>query len=299
MTPAQDRANRLAREPMRPASPPVDVFRGTAASVTQIWQRRSLLGRLVKREIRARYKDSILGLVWSLARPLVNLLIYYLVIGRVLGAWRSIPDFAIYVFAGLTIWQLFSESVTATTASIVSNSGIIKKIQLPREIFPLAAVGGAAFNFFVQFCVLIAAVIVIRPPALSIRLLYVPMSIVLILVWVVALGLFLSAMNVYLRDVQYLVEVALMIGMWASPIVYSWAMVAEHVPAWLGEVYLFNPVTLAVNGFQKALWAAGADSMLVTDLGWRMLASIGVGLIAIFLSQRVFALLQRDFAQEL
>lgn len=303
MTPAEEREARLAVEPMRPATPPAHFFRGTRASLLQIWERRDLLSRLVRREIRARYKDSVLGVVWSLVRPLVSLLIYYLVIGKVLGAERGINDFAIYVFTGLTVWQLVSECLASTTGSVVGNSGIIKKIQLPREIFPLAAIGASLFNFLMQFVILIIAAVIAAVAngheLFTLRLLYLPLALAVIVIWSTALGLVLSAANVYLRDIQYLVEVALLVGMWASPIVYSWEMVTRYAGHLLQELYLSNPVTLAVLGFQQAIWTAGFDEPLPSHFIMRLLIALLVGGIALILSQRVFAVMQRDFAQEL
>lgn len=303
MTPADEREARLALEPMRPATPPARLLKGTRASLLQIWQRRDLLVRLVRREIRARYKDSVLGIVWSLVRPLVSLLIYYLVIGKVLGAERGIEDFAIYVFTGLTVWQLVSECLASTTGSVVGNSGIIKKIQLPREIFPLAAIGASLFNFLMQFVILIIAGVIAAlangHDLLTMRLLYIPLSLVVVVVWSTALGLLLSAANVYLRDIQYLVEVALLVGMWASPIVYSWEMVTQYAGHLLQELYLANPVTLAVLGFQQAIWTAGFDEPTPTFFPVRLFISVALGFIILGISQRIFAVMQRDFAQEL
>lgn len=303
VTPAEEREARLAAEPMRPATPPAHFVKGTRASLLQIWERRDLLNRLVRREIRARYKDSVLGVVWSLVRPLVSLLIYYLVIGKVLGAERGITDFAIYVFTGLTVWQLVSECLASTTGSVVGNSGIIKKIQLPREIFPLAAIGASLFNFFMQFVILIIAAVVAAlangHELLTARLLYLPLALAVVIVWSTALGLVLSAANVYLRDVQYLVEVALLVGMWASPIVYSWEMVTQYAGHMLQELYLCNPVTLAVLGFQQAIWTAGFGEPMPSHFIMRLFVALAVGAVVLALSQRIFAVMQRDFAQEL
>jgi ABC-2 type transport system permease protein len=299
VTPAEEREARLAVEPMRSAAPPAHFFRGTKESLVQIWERRDLLNRLVRREIRARYKDSVLGVIWSLIRPLVSLLIYYLAIGKVLGASRSIDDFAIYVFTGLTAWQLMSDSIMTATGSIVGNSGIIKKIQLPREIFPLSAVGASLFNFLMQLIILLVAALLIRGMAFDARLLYLPLSLMVIVVWGTALGMFLSAANVYFRDIQYLVEVILMVGMWASPIVYSWEMVSAHVGPVLEEIYMSNPVTLAVLGFQRTVWLAGESAPVVTHLAVRLLIALGIGVVFLWLSQRIFSVMQRDFAQEL
>ncbi len=301
MTAASERSARLATQPMRPATPPVGPLRGTRASLLDIWNRRDLLSRLTRREIRARYKDSVLGMVWSLVRPLVSLLIYVLVIGEVMGAARSIDDFGIYVFTGLTAWQLFSDIISAGTGSIVGNSGIVKKVQLPREIFPLASVGASLFNFLMQFAILLVAVLVIRPPALSLNLLYLPVALLVLVVWGTAFGLVLGAANVYLRDVQYLVEVGLLVGMWASPIVYSWSMVTALTAGrtWLEELYLANPVTLVVMGFQRTMWAAGAGHPTAPHLGVRLFVALLAGLVLLGIAQRAFSMMQRNFAQEL
>jgi ABC-2 type transport system permease protein len=293
------RAARLAQEPLRPSASPRGFAAGAPGSLKEIWGRRELLLMLVQREIRARYKDSSLGLVWSLARPLISLLIYYVAIGRFLGAERAIPDFAIFVFAGLTFWQLFSEIVSTGTGSIVANSGIIKKVYLPREIFPLSAVGSALFNFSIQLGILLVGALAFRGLAFDWRLLYAPLSIALLLAWAGVIALVLSALNVYLRDIQYLVDVALLIGFWASPIVYSWSMVEGAVSGGLRDLYLANPVTLAVLGAQRAFWISGEGLPAPDGLGVRMLASLAVGLVALLLAQRVFAALQSNLAQEL
>src|SRR5690606_5295180 len=101
---------------------------------------------------------------WSLIRPIVTLIIYYVAIGQFLGAARSIPDFAIFVFTGLTLWGLYYEIITVSTGSILSNAGLIKKVYLPREIFPLAAAGSAFVNFFVQLAILLLATFVFGSP---------------------------------------------------------------------------------------------------------------------------------------
>ncbi|MHB1172989.1 MAG: ABC transporter permease, partial [Lacisediminihabitans sp.] len=116
--------------PLVTAGPPRGWIIGTSYSIRAIWGHRELLGLLVRREIKARYKDSSLGLIWSLLRPLTQLLIYYVAIGKFLNAERSVPDFAIFVFTGLTIWTLFAEVLSGATTSIVANSGLIKKVYL-------------------------------------------------------------------------------------------------------------------------------------------------------------------------
>lgn len=312
---AQERADRLAALPFqKSASSGTGAIGGFWGSIGEIFSHRELLGLLVRRELKARYKDSSLGFLWSLIKPLTMLLIYYVAIGQFLGAARGIPQFAIFVFTGLTIWGLYSEIVSGGTMSIIGNAGLIKKVYLPREIFPLAATGSALFNFAVQFAVLIAATVVLGQFPLSWNLLYVPAAILMVLVYGVALAILLSALNVYLRDIQYLVEVAMLILFWASPIVYAWSYVVNAgaisgIP-WLTAVYLLNPISIAVLAFQKGMWLAGSQTTIIgdaevppqpwpADLDLRIAVMTVVGFIILIFCQRAFQKLQGNFAQEI
>ncbi|MBA4246745.1 MAG: sugar ABC transporter [Microbacterium sp.] len=279
-------------------------FRGAVRSLGEIWSQRELLGLLVRRELKARYKDSSLGVLWSLVRPLTQLLIYYFAVGQILGVARAVPDFAIFVFVGLTGWTLFIEIVGNGTKSIISNGGLVKKVYLPREIFPLASVGGALFSFAMQFLILITATLVLSRFPLTPDLPYALLGIVLIIVFGTALGILLAGLTVYLRDLEHLVEVILAVLFWASPIVYSYAFVSNAISGtWLEQLYLANPVTVAILGMQKGLWLAGslAEGGVVwpPDLALRMWIALGVSLVLLWVSQRIFARLQGNFAQEL
>lgn len=276
-------------------------FSSSWSSLREIWGQRQMLDLLIRRDLKARYKDSALGFLWSLVRPLTQLLIYYVVMGQFLGAARGIPDFAIYIFSGLTAYTLFSEVVNGSTGSIVGNSGLIKKIYLPREIFPLASLGSALFNFAIQFGILLIATLVLGRFPISPGLAYLIPSFLVIVIYSMAFGLLLAALNVYMRDIQYLVDVALMVLMWASPIVYSWSMVKNvvHSPLAL-EIYTDNPITLAVLGFQRALWIGGQGTAeYPAHLMLRLGIAAVIGLVLIVVFHRVFTRLQGNFAQAL
>ncbi len=260
-----------------------------------------MLSLLVRRDLKSRYKDSTLGFVWTLVRPLTQLLIYYVVIGKFLGAERGIPEFAIYVFTGLTAYGLLSEIIGGSTASIVGNAGLIKKIYLPREVFPLATVGSAMFNFIIQIAIILIATAMLGSFPATIDLVYFLPSVLVLLVFGTAFGLLLAAVNVFLRDVQYLVEVILLLLLWASPIVYSWSMVRDILGhGLLLDLYTNNPITLSVLGFQKSLWMGGQGiADYPADLMLRLGIAFFIGLILLGLFQRVFAKLQGNFAQAL
>src|ERR1700712_5355962 len=310
---AEQRAQRLAELPFEGSvnAGPKSIG-GFVASVAEIGRHRELLDLLIRRELKSRYKDSTLGFAWSLIKPLVQLLIYYVFIGTVLGAARGVPQFAIFVFSGLTLWGLYAETIATGTASIISNGGVIKKVYLPREIFPLASTGSAIFNFLVQMVVLLLAIIVLGQFPVSWNLLYVPVAFVIVLIWGVAFAVVLSALNVFLRDIQYLVEVVMLLLFWASPIVYSWQLVvtAAKNHTWLLDVYLANPISLAILAFQRGLWQAGSQTRVINDViippqPWPehmdllLVGAAILGIVAVFLAQRVFSRLQGNFAQEI
>lgn len=297
---AAARTSRLAALPLEPAGARTDFVAGTATSLRELWAYRELLRLLVRRELKARYKDSTLGFLWSLLRPLSLLLVYYVAIGKFLGAERQTPDFAIFVFTGLTLWFLFSECVAGGTGSIVGNAGLIKKVFLPREVFPLSVVGSALFSFATQLFILLAAVVVLGRVPTGERLLFAPLALGVVVVFGTALAVVLSAVNVYLRDVQYLVEIVMTALFWASPIVYPWKLVGGVIAGtWIEQVYLANPVTVAVLAMQRAFWVSGTAEPVPGNLGVRLLVMLGVGVVLLWLAQRVFTRLEGNFAQEL
>ena len=282
---------------------------GFRQMVREVWDYRDLLRNLVAKELKVRYKDSALGFVWTLVRPLLYLLVYSVAIGIFLGAGRTIPDFGVYLFTGLLAWTLFTDIVGGATASIVGNAGLVKKVYFPRELLTFSVVGASLVNAALQVVVLVGAWIVTAAyPQLG-DLYLVPLAVLVLLLFSTALGLVLAAVNVYLRDVQYLVEVGLLLWFWMTPIVYDWTKVREQLTVandldWLFQIYMANPMTNVVLAFQRALWPAGSSEAGQAfyydgDLGLRLalLAVVSLGLL--WVAQRVFARAQGNFAQEL
>lgn len=301
-TQAAARFERLKDEPMQIAGQPIGAFTGFFGTIRDVIAHGSLLDLLIRRDLKSRYKDSALGFLWTLIRPITQLVIYFVILGQILGAARNIDNFAVYVFCGLTIYNLFSDIVAGSTGSIVANAGLIKKVYVPREIYPLASIGSALFNFGIQLVVLLAATVVFRQFPAHLDLLYFFPSTILILIYGTALGLLLAAANVYLRDMGYLVEIVLMLLMWGSPIVYAWATVATKLQGsreWILHIYTDNPITLAVLGFHRAFWLGGSESDYPSDMLIKMGGAGLIGLVLVYVFHRVFSKLQGNFAQEL
>lgn len=279
---------------------------GAIESYREVFQSRELIYLLTKRDIKAKYKDSSLGLIWSFLKPLVQLGVYFFIVGQVLGAARGVPDFAIFVFIGITVWGLFSEIVSSSTVSLLANGGLVKKIYTPREIFPLSAAASSLFNFLVQMAILIIAVALFAPVAIGPNLFLIPLAIINLFIFSTALGLLLAAGNVFLRDIQHLVEVAITLLFWFSPILYSFTFVVNSVSEPLiRSIYLCNPVTLSILGMQKALWGAGSKEVDGISQVWpeNLFLDLGISIIVVslflFISQRIFSRVQGNFAQVL
>lgn len=300
-TVAERRMRDLAAEPLLPVGPRPRLFRGTAASIQDIWARRELMGLLVNRELRARYKNSSLGFLWSLFKPIAQLIVYYFVIGQLMR-FGSVPDFGLYIFTGLTVWTFFNEVVSGGTGSVVANGGLVKKIYLPREVFPVSTVGAALVNFGIQLGILLAATLAARAFPAWAYVAYLPLGLLLIVVFGTALALLLSAINVYMRDMQHLVEIAMLLLFWASPIIYTFSYVDRYFTggwAWVEELYLANPVTLAVLAFQRGAWVRGVDQPFPDHLLTRLVVATMVSFVLLWLCQRIFARAEGNFAQEL
>jgi len=240
------------RKPTRVVSAQVSI----GQRIKEIWRSRELLMFLVRKELKVKYKNSVLGFLWSLLNPALTLIVYYVVFQLVLK--NGIPYFAVFLFAGLLVWNFFQTSVMGATGAVVANGGIVKKVAFPREVLALASVGSALVFFGLQLLVLVVALAGFRYSPVYSLLPLVLLGLVVIMVFASALSIFLSAVNVFLRDVQHLVEVLLMVWFWGTPIVYPYQEIASklvsHHLTWLLWIYLADPLTSVVLAFQRAIY---------------------------------------------
>lgn len=269
-----------------------------------------LLQALIMRELRSRYRGSYLGWAWALARPLVMLLIYGLIIGIFLGAARSIPDFMLFIFVGLIAWNLFATIITGSIASITSNASLMSKNRFPRILLPIASIVVALFDTAIQlFVLMIGYMIVGNWPSIS-NLHFVPVAFFGIILFGLALGLIMSAVNVYIRDVGYLTDIALQVGFWLCPILYSYTLVVNAAESYgypsdiVSGLYMLNPMANTVIGLQQGLWppASMTDwsmTLFPGDINQRLWIVVAAGAISLLFSIKLFNRLSRNFAQEL
>ncbi len=289
-----------------------------------VWRYRELLGNLVRKELKVKYKNSVLGFVWTLLNPALYLVVFSLVFQEVLRI--QIPYYAVFFLSGLLVWNFFSTALGAGTGSITGNAQLVQKVWFPREILPLAAVGAAIVHFLLQALVLLGALLVFQKAPAYEFMIALPLAFVVLVVLATALAIALSAVNVYLRDTEHLLELLLLAWFWLSAIVYPYSFIAERLGPdreWMASL---NPVIPIVVTFQKALynpepvpfrWYTNSpvfdpngvipdqDAASISplhDLGWYLthLSIVGVvAIAALFGALWLFGRLEDDMAEEI
>ncbi|MGB3413151.1 MAG: ABC transporter permease, partial [Microbacteriaceae bacterium] len=216
---------------------------GRSRGLADVFSHRYLLKLLVRKEIKVRYRGSVLGLLWSYVKPAVQFLVYYIALGVFLGLDRGVPNFPIYLFAGIVVVNFFTESIRNSTKSILDNSGLINKIYLPRELFPVASVWVSAIHFFPQVLVLIVGALITGWQPNLYHLGAAILGFVILALFSLGLGLFFGSINVLFRDSENFVELISMVATWASPVLYLGAMVKATLGGTVYFFYQLNPIT--------------------------------------------------------
>ncbi len=293
---------------MTVGTPPGLVEPGRGAGLLDVFRQRYLLRLIVRQEMRVRYHRSVLGLLWSYVKPGVQFTVYFFALGVFLRLNRSLEDFAVYLFSGLVLLNFFGEAFGNAARSIVRNAPLVKKIYLPRELFPVATTYVAAIHLLPQVVVLFVAALFVgwRPSDGAFAAAVLGFAVVAVLA--TGLGLLLAALNVYYRDFENVVDLVLVVVVWLSPVLYPWSFAKEAIgPAWLEQLYLANPLTIAAQLFQRAFWFNGATGTpeapafeeIIPDLFTRGIVALLGSFVVLIIGQLAFSRLEGRFAQEL
>src|SRR5438105_11140360 len=180
--------------------------------IRELARTREILGNLVRKEVKVKYKSSVLGAAWSMLNPVLFLAVFTLVFTVVLP--NHVPYFPVYLLSGLLAWNLFSTSLSLGARSVVDNANLVTKVYFPREILPLASIGAAGVDFVLQAVVLAVFMIVLGHSFVGVNLLLLPLSIVALLAFTASLALFVASLNVRYRDTQHLLNLALLTWFW-------------------------------------------------------------------------------------
>ena len=254
-----------------------------------VWDYRELLYFLAWRDVKVRYKQTLLGVLWIILQPFISMVVFSLLFGQLLKVPSGNVPYPVFAYAALLPWNYFAGSLTRSSGSLVSNPALITKIYFPRLIIPLSSLLSNLVDFGVAFLVLIGLMMFYGIP-LTPSIVVLPVLILLAMLTALGFGLWLSALNVRYRDVGYLVPFLIQIWMYATPVIYGSALIPERFRFLLA----LNPMTTVVEGFRWAL--LGDASTAATPSIGLLLLSIGLvfvvlisGLIFFRRTERVFA----------
>ena len=262
---------------------------GPRSELRDLLDHRDLLLLLVRKDLRAKYKGTALGFLWSLLNPLLMMAVYALVYSFLFRF--SMPRYPIFLLSGLLAWNAFSATITAGAGSVLLNGTLVKRVRFPVELLPLTSSLSAIVNFLLSLLVLVLFAGIYRQP-LGWSLVALPAILVLQTLWATGLALMLSAVMVYFRDVEYLVQVALAIWFFATPVIYPLAIVQHSHHERIAALIQANPMTWFIESYQR-IWH---DDLW--PVGWQMLAMTCVAILSLVLGRLVFRRLQRRFAEE-
>jgi len=259
------------------------------ANLRQLIRYRGLIQSLVARELKARYRGSVLGFLWSFVNPLLLLLVYWFVFTTVMpNTMAGVQPYALFMFCGILPWTWFSASLTEASGSLIAGGNLIKKVMFPAEVLPIVSVLANMVHFFLGLPILIVFLIIFRPPTLW-HFAWFPVAVLVQLVFTSALALFLSALAVHFRDIRDILANVLLLWFFATPIIYPWFQPCLQR---FKPLFDANPFTHLAVSYQEIFFFHEA-------LGhWKWLVLLGAVSTLLFLAcYWVFDRLRDSFAE--
>jgi homopolymeric O-antigen transport system permease protein len=236
-----------------------------AINLRDLWSFRELLYFLTWRDVKVKYKQTVLGVAWAIIQPLVTMLIFTLFFGRLAGVPSDNIPYPLFAYAGLLAWTFFANAITASGNSLVGSAHLITKVYFPRMIIPSASVAAGLLDFAIAFVILIVLMIYYRVMP-TWNLLLFPAMVLLTTLLALGMGMWLSALNVKYRDVRFALPFIVQLWMFVSPVIYP----SSFLPGKLRWVFALNPLTGVIEGYRSALfgrpfnWIALGSSAMIT-----------------------------------
>lgn len=254
--------------------------------IKDLIQYREFLKTSILKDFRGKYKKSFLGVLWSFINPLLQLLIYSVVFSFIMKS--GIEHYTVFLVVGLIPWTFFNTTMVQSTTAIVSNAGIVKKVYFPREILPISIVTSNLVNFIIS-CIIIFAALLISGVGISIYALFIPIIVLIQYIFSLGLSFILSSITVYIRDLEYFINVLMMLWFYLNPIVYS----SELIPNRLRTIFNLNPMLHIINCYRDILYYQKMPNF--KNLGILTLVCI----IVLFIGLKIFKKAETRFAEEL
>ena len=267
--------------------PPVLVIensRWTGFELRDLWVHRELFYFLVWRDIKIRYKQTALGASWAILQPLVSMIVFTMLFGRVAHVPSEGQPYAIFSYAGLLPWNFFTTAITSASNSLVNTTNLITKVYFPRLLVPIAAVGAALVDISIASIMLFAIMPIYGVPFHASLAMLVPLTALAALI-ATALGIWTSALNVKYRDIRYALPFAIQILMFLTPVIYP----VSFLPAGWRWVLRLNPLSGIIEGFRDAIFGRPFN---LSGLG----ISAGITLGLLLAAAYVFKRMEGEFA---
>lgn len=252
----------------------------------ELYNYREFLKTSIRKEFRGKYKKSFLGVLWSFLSPLFQVLVYALVFPFILK--NDINNYTVFLIVALIPWNFFNMTILQSTASIVANGGIIKKVFFPREILPISTATSNLINFLVTGIIIICSLL-ISGIGIGKSIIVLPLIIIIQYILQLGLSLILSSITVYIRDVEYLLNVFMMLMFYMSPVVYS----ADMIPDKFLPLFKLNPMFHIIKYYREILYYKQIPDMLSVML------LFGVCILVLIVGYLIFRKLEKRFAEEL
>lgn len=254
-------------------------------SLYKIFQYRHMLYILVRKDLRTRYKASVLGFLWTFLNPLLMLIVYSIIFPYLMRI--KVDNYAVFLFVALLPWLYFATTLQSSATSIVANSNLVKKIYFPRQIIPLSLAVSGLINLFLSYLIVVPVLLVARIiPTLNV--LYFPIVFIVEFLLVTGFTLFLSSLTVYFRDLEHIIGIVLLAAFYTTPVLYN----IEMLPDKFQRLVLINPMSTIVISFRNIFYYGDAPSFV--SLGYVAIFSI----VLIVTGMALFQKLQRRFAEE-
>jgi lipopolysaccharide transport system permease protein len=265
-------------------------------NLRQLTRYRALIQSLVSRELKARYRGSVLGFFWSFANPLLLLLVYTFVFAYVMPPPAGINNYALFFFTGILPWTWFSTSLLESSSVLITGGNLIKKVMFPAEILPIVTVLANLVHFLLGLPILIVFLIYFDAPIEPSELPWFPIAILVQLLLTLGLALILSALTVHFRDLKDILGNVMTLWFFATPIIYYW----KNAPAKIYPFLNLNPFTHLAITYQEILFFPADPGSAGGPPGhWKWLLALGVGSIGLFLfGYFLFDRLRDSFAEE-
>lgn len=256
---------------------------------SDIYKYRELLKTNIKKDIRGKYKGSFLGILWSFLTPLLQVLVYWIVFPYLLGRAGTEDNYLCYLVTGIIPWTFFTSAVTLGTICIKNNKGIIKKVYFPREILPISQCLSSLINFFIS-CSIVLIFCIGTGAGISYHLVLLPVIAFIQLILTLGIVFILSAINVYVQDIEFAVQFIINMGFYATPILYSMSLLPEGNI--LTTLISLNPITVLVNAYRDIfLYHAWPDPM-------GLLYVLVLSFVVLFVGYLIFGKLEKGFAEQ-